>query len=165
MGLLRDNGIDVHIIQCDAIALHNLLHFDCLTDAPNESTEGAPSHRSGIAALDVGSDATGVVFSFPDFVWFRAFRPAVDDLVTATARRFKTTHEVAEQVKRDPTKAKRMGDLHAESCVIFRKMVSQLESATAELNKLAPQRPVGQCLVTGGGGQTHGLLRFLRVGQ
>jgi Tfp pilus assembly PilM family ATPase len=183
--LLRECDIPVQIVQCDALALHNYLHFNLLcgpeqpapsqqeqdsTTAGKESGGQTPAAvslpaQAGIATLDVGSDATGIVYSFPDFAWFRAVRPADDDLVTAIARRFKTTREIAEQVKRDPTRLKRMSDLHAESCVLFRKLVGQYESAVAELEKTLPGRKIQQMFLAGGGGQTHDLLRFLRFGR
>lgn len=156
IALMQEVGIDVQIVQCDSLALHNYLHYELLTQDPNVN---------GIAALDVGSDATGIVLSFPNLVWFRAVRPADDDLITAIARRFKLTRDVAERVKRDPTKVKRMGDLHEQSCVIFSKLVDQWHSALGEWKKICPGKQIDQLLVTGGGGQTHGLLRFLRFGR
>ncbi|MFO7904496.1 MAG: pilus assembly protein PilM [Pirellulaceae bacterium] len=163
--LFREADIQINLVQCDALALHNFLRYDVTRD--NSAADGAMASESGagIGALDVGSDAAGIVFSFPDFVWFRAFRPAGDDLATALSRRFKTTAEVAEQVKRDPTKAKRMSDVHEEFCVLFRKMASQFESAATELNGLAPHKKVHKLLIAGGAGQTHGLLRFFRFGR
>ncbi|MFW6171376.1 MAG: pilus assembly protein PilM, partial [Planctomycetota bacterium] len=165
MELFREADIQLNLVQCDAIALHNFLRYDVTEDNSAADAATASASKAGIGALDVGSDATGIVFSFPDFVWFRAFRPAGDDLATALSRRFKTTAEVAEQVKRDPTKVKRMSDLHEEFCVLFRKMTSQFESAVTELNGLAPHKKVHKLLIAGGAGQTHGLLRFCRFGR
>lgn len=169
--LFREAGITVHGIQCDAIALHNLLHFDLFQNSSkSDKTSQADSARTvprhmGIGTLDVGHDATGVIFSFPDFVWFRAFRPASDDLVAAISQRFKTTREVAERVVRDPTKVKRMSDVNSELCVQFRKIVGQFESAVSELKKVAGQKKIDRLLIGGGAARTHGLLRFLRFGR
>ncbi len=168
--LLSANGIPVHAIQCDALALHNFLCFDLLTNENDSrsnptNTQCPDTQCPGIATLDVGSAATGIIFSFPDFVWYRATRPAGDDLTTGLTRRFKITREVAEKAKRNPVQVKRLSDLHDESCVVFRKMVAQFETAMNAMHSVAPRRLVQQLLVTGGGSQTHGLLRFFRFGQ
>ena len=165
--LLSESGINVSIMQCDALALHN---FACTYDPAGANGHTAATGEplptcAGIAALDVGSDATAIVFSFPDFVWFRAARPAGDDLTMGLARRFKITRDVAERVKRDPTKAKRMSDLYQESSVVFRKIANQFDTAQSTWKKSPPANGPSNFCLTGGGGQTHGLLRFLRFGR
>ena len=173
--LLSEVGINVNIMQCDALALHNFVHYEFLngesrhpdrTEQGHTAATGEPLPGSaGVAALDVGSDATAIVFSFPDFVWFRAARPAGDDLTMGLARRFKITRDVAERVKYDPTKAKRMSDLYEEASVVFRKIANQFDTALVDLEKVASHKRADHLLLAGGGGQTHGLLRFLRFGR
>ncbi len=168
--LFSDLGINLQIMQCDAAALHNLLHYDLYREPQQLTTASAavpPGEKrsQGVAILDFGSTATGLVYSFPDCVWFRAFRPADGDQITAVAHRFKLTREVAEQVKQDPTRVRRMSDLHAELAANYRKIVGQVASASEELKKSAPHRSAQQLLLTGGGANTPGLLSFLRYGR
>ena len=92
----------------------------------------------GVVALDVGSDATCVVFSFPDFVWFRALFPAGDDFAARLVRRFKITNEVAERVNRDPTKVKQLSDLYEELCMVYRNIVAHFQAAQNEFRKWPP---------------------------
>ena len=128
--LFRDSGIDVHVLQVDALALHNFLCYDRLSaSGSDEQTSG------GVVAVDVGCEATGVLFSFPDFVWFRAARPAGDDFAARLVRRFKITSEMAERVKRDPTKVKQMSDLYEELCIVYRNIVAHFESAQTDFQK------------------------------
>ena len=61
--------MDVHAVQCDAVAWHNFLHFDQLADSPDRTSDAEPA---GIAALDVGAETTNVVFSTRDSLWFRS---------------------------------------------------------------------------------------------
>lgn len=162
--LIQQCGLSAQIMQCDAVALHNFMHFEML-QGTGDSDGARPDAHQGIAAIDVGSDATEIVFSFPHFVWFRACRPADDDLRTAISQRFKVTREVAEQVKRDPTKVKRMSELYDEASIVFDKLVGQFGSVERDLTNKVPNGVIRQVLVTGGGSQTPGLLQYLRYGR
>jgi Tfp pilus assembly PilM family ATPase len=114
--------------------------------------------------MDTGSEATNLLFSFPDFLWFRATMLGGDDLVTALARRFKVTHDVAERVKLEPHRVKRLGELYEESSLVYRKLTSQFESAMSELRRAAPRKNPRQLVISGGAALSFGLLRYLRYG-
>ena len=90
-------GIEVQAIQCDAVALHNFLHFDRLAPMPEATPD---TEEIGLGVLDVGSETTNVLFSFRSSLWFRSVRPAGDDLLSALVQRFKLTRNVADEVLR-----------------------------------------------------------------
>ncbi len=159
LALFREHKIEVHIVQSDAVALHNFLRFDRLTQ------QGEAAQGEGIAVLDIGADTTNIVFSFPDIVWFRATQPAGDDFVANLARRFKITHETAAQVLLNPAMVRRLSDLHEELCGVFLKITGQYEAAQVDFRKNVSKRPFKELLVLGGAGQTYGLLRYLRFGR
>ncbi|MBM4093002.1 MAG: hypothetical protein FJ276_26875 [Planctomycetes bacterium] len=162
LAVFADAGVDVHVVQCDAIALHNLIRYQ-------RSQDGAGATRTGIpestAVLDIGSDATNMVFSSQNSVWFRSTSLGGDDLSKALVRRFKLTREAAELVKRHPERARRMSDLHKECCAVYEKLVQQYEKSCGNYEKTTSGRAVGEVLLTGGASQSPGLLRYLRHGR
>ncbi len=160
LDLFREQQIDVHAVQCDALALHNLYHYDCWSRAESES-----QGKDGVAILDVGCEATNIVFSYRDLVWCRATRPAGNEVIASVARRFKVTQDVAQQILRSPVKVKCLSDLYQETCTEYRKIAGQWESAFTDLRKNISRKQVGELLVTGGSGQMYGLLRYLRSGR
>jgi type IV pilus assembly protein PilM len=162
LGLFRRAGIEVHVLQCDAVGLHNSCHYDLLT-MPNNSSAGPPA--AGVVLLDVGTELTRVVFSFPRMLWFRSIPFGQDELVNGLTQRFALTRDVAEQVLRNPTKAKRMSDVHQACCSVFQKMVGHYESSLAEFRKSSPGVALREMLVVGDAGRAPGLLRYLRYGR
>ncbi|MHB8968922.1 MAG: pilus assembly protein PilM [Pirellulaceae bacterium] len=162
LGLFQQAGVDVHVVQCDALAMHNWIHFDRLAALPEETVDQRPE---GCVVLDVGAETTNVLVSFRSGVWFRNVRPAADDLVSAFAQRFKLTREVAEDLVCNPGKAKRLSDVHDEACHVFQKLVIQIEGCLTEFNRNASLGMLRDMLLVGGAGPTPGLLRYLRHGR
>ncbi|MHB0956816.1 MAG: pilus assembly protein PilM [Pirellulaceae bacterium] len=160
--IFQQAGIDVHAVQCDAVALHNWLYFDCLTKLPEVTVD---RRAEGYVVVDVGAETTNVLFSFRNAIWFRSVRPAGDDLVTAFVQRFQLTREVAAELVRNPAKAKRMSEVHAEACHVFQELAAQIEGCLAEFRRTASLGALREMILVGGGGQSPGLLRYLRNGR
>jgi type IV pilus assembly protein PilM len=155
-------GIPVHVVQCDAVAVHNLVQFDRGDQQASETCDQTPT---GVAVLDIGTEMTNVIWSFPGFVWFRGFRPATDDVVSALVGRFQLTHEAAEQLARNPSRADQYQDVQDTFREVFRKLIAQYEGCQLEFRKnMSPGAP-REMLVAGGGARIPGLLRYLRHGR
>ena len=155
-------GIPVHVVQCDALALHNFVQFD---RGDHEKPEACDQAASGVAVLDIGTEMTNVVWSFPNLVWFRGCRPAADDLVSTLVSRFQLTHEAAERLARNPSRAERYRDVQDTFREVFRKLVSQYEGYQLEFRKSMSPGAAREMLVAGGGARIPGLLRYLRHGR
>jgi Tfp pilus assembly PilM family ATPase len=93
LSLFTSQNIKVSVLQSEAVAWHNLLRF-CL---PNQSGTSA--------LLDLGSDATHLIFSEPQGFWFRSFSPGGDEVTKGLAREFQVTVAQAERMKADPAAA------------------------------------------------------------
>ena len=162
LSIFQGAGINVHIVQCDAVALHNWVHFDRLASMPEETADKRPE---GFVVIDVGAETTNVLFSFRNAIWFRSVRTAGDDLVSAFVHRFKLTRETAEQLACNPAKAKRLSDVHEEACQVYQKLAAQIEGCLSDFKKNVSAGVVREMLLVGGAGPTPGLLRYLRYGR
>lgn len=156
LSLFKSAGINVDQVQCDCVALHNALMFD-LSD-----TGTAVGGNSAICVLDVGTDSTNVVVSSPAAVWFRTFGQGGNNFTNALVKQFNLTHAQAEQIKREPAKARRYGQLCAALRPILLQLAGEVERSLANYAKLFPDTPVKLVFGLGGAFQTHGLLRHLR---
>jgi len=162
LSLFKQAEVPVHVIQCDAVALHNWFHFHFSDDMPDETGE---SRAQGYLALDVGAETTNVVFSFRNALWFRSVRPGGDELLPAFSRRFKITREAAEELMRNPAKARRVSEVHNEACQVYRRLATQIEACLAEFARSSSLGTLREIVVVGGASQAPGLIRFLRHGR
>jgi Tfp pilus assembly PilM family ATPase len=156
LSLFKSAGINVDQVQSDCVALHNALVFDLW------GTVATARGNSAICVLDVGSDSTNVVISSPASVWFRTFGQGGNSFTGALVKHFSLTHAQAEQIKREPAKAPRYGQLCEALRPIFVQFAGEVERSLANYAKLFPDTPVKQIFGLGGAFQTHGLLRHLR---
>jgi Tfp pilus assembly PilM family ATPase len=86
-------------------------------------------------------------------------------LTSALLKQLTLTHAQAEQVKREPAKARRFGQWCDAVQPIFVQLSGELERSLANYAKLDAGHPVQQIYGLGGAFQTHGLLRYLRFGR
>jgi type IV pilus assembly protein PilM len=156
VALCKSAGIAVDCVQSDCVALHNAIVYELLADA--EADEA-------IATIDVGTDATNVVVSSPRSIWFRTFTQGGASFTRDLARQLKLTHDQAEQLQREPAKARRFSQLEATLQPLIVQLAGEVERSLSTYSRLAPDRPVRQVYGLGGGFQVHGLFRFLRSGK
>lgn len=162
LSLFQQADCPVHAIQCDAVALHNWFHYHFAEDMSDETGE----HRAqGYVVLDVGAETTNVVFSFRNALWFRSVRPGGDELLPAFAKRFKLTREAAEELLRNPAKARRVSEVHDEACQIYLRLATQVDACLAEFARSSSLGTLRECVVVGGASQAPGLVRYLRHGR
>lgn len=159
---LGQAGIPVHLVQCDAVALHNLLQFDRFDTT---ASGGGGDLPAGFALLDIGTEMATLVVTYPGLLWFRGLRPAADDVIASLARRFAVTRDVAEQLARNPSRAERFRDAQEAMREVFQKLTNQCEGFLTEFGRTFAGGPLQELLVVGGGGRVPGLIRYVRCGR
>ncbi|HEX5102186.1 MAG TPA: pilus assembly protein PilM, partial [Pirellulaceae bacterium] len=152
-------GITADFVQSDCIALHNALVHELFADTdPSLNAEA-------ITAIDVGTESTNIVVSSPACVWFRTVTQGGESFTRELVKQLKLTHEQAEQLQRNPAKARRFSQLQAAIEPLFVQLASEIDRSLTTYAKLYPDHPIQQAYGLGGGFQMHGLLRFLRSGK
>ena len=158
LGVFKSAGLAVDCLQNDCLALHNAIVYELLA-------EGAADSVEAIAVADVGTEATNVVVSSSRSVWFRTFTQGGGSFTRELVKQLKLTHEQAEQLQREPAKARRFSQLEAAVQPLLVQLGGEIERSLASYSRVYSDRPVRQVYGLGGGFQTHGLLRFLRTGK
>jgi Tfp pilus assembly PilM family ATPase len=111
--------------------------------------------------LDIGARATNLVISSPESTWFRSIGVSGENFTNALIRPLKLTHEQAEQLKRTPTRARRVYQIYQWLEPDFVHLVDEVERSLQAYQRQHPETPVAQLLGLGGGFRLHGLLRRL----
>jgi type IV pilus assembly protein PilM len=151
-------GIAVDHLQSDCVALHNAIVHELWTGQASPGSEA-------MCLVDVGTSSTNIVISSPTCVWFRTFGQGGATFTSTLVKQFNLTHQQAEQIKREPAKARCYGQVREAMEPTFVQIASEIERSLANYDKLYPDHPVQQIYGLGGGFQAHGLLRHLRFGR
>jgi type IV pilus assembly protein PilM len=155
----RDAGISVDLVQSDCLALHNLLQFE------NQDADPGSASNAARVVLDMGSDTTNILVSSDDSVWFRSVGLGGHTFTKALVREFNLTVVQAEELKRNPAKARRISRLYEIWEPIFDDLIKEIQTATQSYRQVYENRSIERIVAVGGGLQLHGLLRYLRVGK
>ncbi|MEX2173908.1 MAG: pilus assembly protein PilM [Pirellulaceae bacterium] len=164
MAAFKAAGIGVDVATSDCVALHNAIAHEFFRTEPS-SAERAATKPGAIFLLDVGTESTNVVVSGPHSLWFRTIGQGGDNVTGALVKQIGLTQPQAEQLKRDPSQARRYGPLCQAIEPLLVQMGSNVERSLANYAKDFPDQPVRQIYGLGGGFATHGLLRHLRFGR
>ncbi len=175
LAIFKTAGINVDIVQSECIAIHNAMvqefYPDTLETDPKlkaiKAQGAAEQAASGdaIAIVDLGTESSNVVISTATSVWFRSFGKGGDTMTQALVKQFQLTYPQAEQLKREPSKARRFHLLHATMSPIFVQIGSEIERSIAGYHKLYSDHKVHHVYGIGGAFPTHGLMRHLRSGK
>lgn len=157
--LFKSAGIAADFVQNECLALHAAAVHEFLSDAERACESDA------IALVDVGVEATNVVVSSPQCVWFRTFTQGTGSFTRELIKQLQLTHEQAEQLLHQPAKARRFSQLDAAMQPLIVQLAGEIERSLATYSRLYADHPVRQVYGLGGGIQIHGLLRFLRSGR
>ncbi len=152
--VFAEAGFHVDLLQSDAIAFYNFALHDCLGPHSTLPTDPAP-----LAILDVGTRATNLIVSSPRGIWFRTLRFGGVDFTESILRPFKLTFEQAEQVKRQPTRARSVSRLYRELDAVLARFAAEVQRSLAAYEKDNQGPRVAKIVGTGGGFLLHGLLR------
>jgi type IV pilus assembly protein PilM len=159
LAIFKAAGIELDAITSDCLALHNAAVSELAANAET------PGSDEAVCLVDLGADGGNVVVSTPGSVWFRTFGQGGENVTSQLVKQFNLTHEQAEQVKREPAKARRYGLLREAVRPLLVQIYSEVERSLASFEKSAVRRPVRQIYLTGGAAQTPGLIRQLRFGK
>jgi type IV pilus assembly protein PilM len=153
-------GLTIHIVQAESLALHNFLcidHFSSIVD------QNGPS-LSAIGLLDIGAEASNLVVSSPQSVWFRTLRYGTNDVNQALIREFKLTFDQAEELKRKLGKARRLRSLLEVFDVNAGKLVAEVQRSLETRHQEQLDQSVQNIWLCGGGANQFGLLTQCRTG-
>ena len=115
--------------------------------------------------LDIGLESTSFLVSSPRLAWFRSFGLGGESFTQALIKQFQLTREQAEELKRQPSKARRFSLFCATQEPLLVQLVSEVERSLASYNRYNDSAPVEHVYGLGGGFQTPGILRYLRWGK
>jgi Tfp pilus assembly PilM family ATPase len=152
--MFKAAGINVDELVPDSVALHNAFQFEFHAE-----------QQKTAALLDVGFDSTKFVVSGPRNLWFRTFGTGGESFTQGLVRQFQLTREQAEELKRNPAKARRYSLYYTTQEPLLVQMVSEVERSLASYSRYNCAEPVERLYGLGGAFQTYGLLRYLRWGK
>jgi type IV pilus assembly protein PilM len=152
----------VDVLQTDFVALHNFLAHDYFAVPSDPSSSDA---YPVVLALDIGCDATNIVVSSPNSLWFRSCGVAGHSFTRALVKEFNLSIAQAEQQKRAPESAERLSDLYEALSPVFDDLLKEVQQSLATYAEARPDRPVQRAVGLGGGFSLHGLLRHLLCGR
>ncbi len=156
LSLCQDAGLSVDVLQSDSLALHNFAVYEFFGGS---DSNGASSPV--VVLLDVGAQSASLVLSAPHLVWFRNLAVAGESFTSALLRPLKLTREQAEQLKREPARARRVYALYELWDPILAYLADEVERSLATCKRQFPGLAVRQMFGLGGGFQLHGVLRRL----
>jgi type IV pilus assembly protein PilM len=156
--------LHVVVVQSDCLALYNFLAYDYFTDCPADQ-ERPPEEQRAVGVLDIGSDHTNLVVASPHSVWFRSSGLGGDHFTKALVREFQLTTGRAEELKRDPSKARSPSRMYKALEPVFEKLASEIRSLLDAHGRSYTEQHVERIVGCGGSFQLHGMLRYLRTGR
>ncbi|MCI0360931.1 MAG: pilus assembly protein PilM, partial [Planctomycetaceae bacterium] len=185
---LKSAGIAVDHLQSDCLALHNAIVHELWSGAGatsgSSSSVGATSGSSGnagatagssssaagagpsaVCLMDIGTQCTSIVVSSRTNVWFRTFGQGGANLTGALVKQLGVTYQQAEQIVRDPARARRYWQMSDVLRPLLIQLAGELERSLTNYEKVPSSRSVERIYGVGGGFQVHGLLRHLRFGR
>ena len=118
-----------------------------------------------LLAIDLGAESASVVVSSTGGVWFRTFGLGGDHLIRGLARDLQLTHDEAEQVLREPARARRFFRYREALSPLFVQLGSEILRSLAGYHKLLGDLPARRIYGLGGAFSTLGLLKYLRTGK
>lgn len=155
------SGLRADILQSNALALYNLAVYEQLWD---DRAEASREGETTTAVLDVGAGSSCLIIGTPSLVWCRTIPINGDSFTEPLLRHLQLTYAQAEQIKREPLRAKRLSKLYRHLEPVARELIGELRRTFDVFHKDHASYRVQKLLLVGGGARLHGLLRFLRSG-
>lgn len=163
LAFLKRLGISPHIVQADPIALHNYFHFDVFSDPEKEMNMRETNQTVGV--LDVGSDASSLVVSGLNSIWFRSLEVGSDSFTRILVRQMSLTFSKAEEMKRQPDTAPEVSKMYEVMDTVFKNLTKETSISISNYQASNSHRPISEIALVGGGGQLHSLVRMLQYGR
>ena len=153
-------GIRPDILQTEYLALHNYLGFE-----QAKAHQNGDAQRDAIVLLDMGAGGTSMIVQSPRCLWGKYLGVGGHTFSRALLREFQLTLQQADEWKRDPARADRWSRWESALGAVFDSFSKELSTALDAFAKDYPGEKIERILLTGGGTQIHGLLRYLRTGR
>jgi type IV pilus assembly protein PilM len=151
--------LNIDVVQSNCVALHNYVSYDLFGDPELQLGE-----RDALAILDVGADASNVVVSARNRLWFRSLRIAGNDFTKTLMKQFKLANAHAEQLKHKPQQARRISQLYEVLTPLLEDLAAEIDRSFNMHRKAYPRQTITKLIGVGGGFQLHGLHRYLLHG-
>ena len=148
--------IPIDMLQADFAALHNIQFYEQLHDAEDYLT---------IATLDIGCSSSNIVVSGKRVLWTRSLPVGTDQLIDALARQFKLTKAKAAEVLCKPERVRLLGKFFSAIEPVCSQVESEVTRSLAALKNANKDAMPYELNAVGGGIQTHGMMRYLMVGD
>lgn len=154
----RAAGINVDVLQSTAVALANLFAYEAV------EALGRTDKTPALGILDVGAGSSSFLVLGAASPWFRSL-PFCGDAITARiAHEFQLTRAQAEDVKRDPLRAKRIHKLYAAIDPLLKDLTTDLRNTLGAWQRETNEAGLSDLVLVGGGARLHGLVRWLYFG-
>ncbi len=164
LACFENAAIKTNVIHCDCFALANFIEYEYLArESGPELQAVGPGAALGI--LDVGSDAANLIVLSPTAMEVFHSGFGAQDFTRSLVHEFQLTFAHAEELKRNPAIGPSFVRLQRAMDPVLENLVSEIHRAEASLRKSQPHLTIQRFLGVGGGMQTHGLLRYLRLGR
>lgn len=145
--LLEDAKVRVHLLQSDCIALYNFYQF------------ALGGEDLCVMLLDIGADGTNFIIGDRETLWFRSVPRGGDDFNRAVMRQFEATFATAEQLKRNPAKARHISKLHEAWKPTFGQLLKDARDSLEAFQATERRQPIAAIYALGGSFRTPGLHR------
>jgi type IV pilus assembly protein PilM len=161
----EDLDMQIHLMQADPVALQNFVAFDVFDAFSDQGSEKPVGGSRCVAVLDIGSDSSNLLISSPRDVWIRTFRTGGNDIGQALAREFKVTSAQAEELKRTPSKCRRVAAVLQAMEPVLARIGGEFQRTIESYGKEFPEKRIESVWLCGGGSAQYGLLRYFRSGS
>lgn len=133
--------------------------------AAASSAETEAARNCAQVALDIGASSSNLVVIWHNGLWFRSIGRGGGDLTKGLMRELNLTAAVAEQVKREPAKARRFHQFESALWSPLGELVQEIHRSLKVFQKDYPEINIDRFLIFGGGARAHGLYRYLLHGR
>lgn len=158
-------GLPVDIVQSDCLALHGFFAFEFGSEEAPSGLVSSDDINAVTAVVDMGSESTNILMVSPRLAWIHTSGWGAHNLTKALVREFRSTVAQAEQLQRNPITADALDPVLTTMNAVFEDLAKEIQAAMALFNKAHRHKHVERVYGIGGGFQTHGLLRYLRLGR
>jgi len=148
-------GLDVSMVQSDAVALANLISHEFL-DAPDQGP---------LMIADLGATTLNLAVASPSAVWFRSVGSGADEFAKCLMRDFNLNFKQAEAVKYKPTVARQVHRIYEVLAPEFEKVFHAVQRSMDSFSTAHNGQSVERLFAVGGGFQMHGLIRQFVFGS
>lgn len=155
----KDAGLNVDIVQSDALALAYTARYELFESGPEPD---ASQVAAPIAILDVGIESSNMVIVSADNIWFRTFSQGGDALARELVKQLNLTREQAEQLLREPHKARSFSALQKAIQPILLQLASEVDRSLATYARHFAEQPIERLYCLGAAIQSYGILWQLR---